>query len=256
MATRTTSSVTRGEAVAGERDDALAALEVADGERRGEARGRRRSAGRGSGRRRSRPPPPASTGRRRRRRPRCAAPAASAPRGDHLDVLGRERRSPRRRPRRGRAPARRRRCARRRDGPAPCSPRSAGRRPRARIVSAASSGEGVTSTTASSPLPCSACARRSAATTARVGRVVGEDRDLARTGLGVDLDPAAHEALGRGDVRVAGARRSCRRPGSSSSRTRARRWPGPRRRGRRAPRRRPRRSPPPRRGSPRAHAEA
>ena len=38
----------------------------------------------------------------------------------------------------------------------------------------------------------------------RVGRVVGEDRDLGRTGLGVDADLRAAQPLGGGDVDVAG----------------------------------------------------
>ena len=39
----------------------------------------------------------------------------------------------------------------------------------------------------------------------RVGRVVGEDRDLGRAGLGVDADHAPEQPLGGGDVDVARA---------------------------------------------------
>ena len=37
----------------------------------------------------------------------------------------------------------------------------------------------------------------------RVGRVIRDDRDLGRAGLGVDSDPAAQQPLGGCDVHVA-----------------------------------------------------
>ena len=165
MATRTTSSVTRTSPVARERHDALAALEVAHRERRGEARraARRQHVVRADAVVADRHRRPRR--RRRPRRPRSAAPARAAPRVDHLDVLGRERvhRLDALRPGRGRAP--RRRGAPRRGGRAPRSRPSAAPSATRRATSSASSRDGVTSTTVSSPLPCSACARRSAATT-------------------------------------------------------------------------------------------
>ena len=80
----------------------------------------------------------------------------------------------------------------------------------------------------------------------RVGRVVGQDRDLGRAGLGVDADQALERALGRGDVDVARPgdqvdRRAEQLAGSPAPRSRARRRRtsrSPARRRRRRPRRR------------------
>ncbi len=65
--------------------------------------------------------------------------------------------------------------------------------------------DGVTSTLAASG-SCSAWLIRSAATCAGSARVVGQDGDLGRPGLGVDADHAAQQPLGGGRPRCCRAR--------------------------------------------------
>ena len=64
----------------------------------------------------------------------------------------------------------------------------------------------------------------------RVGRVVGDDRNLGGAGLRVDGDTAADVALGGGDIDVARSGDQVDRRGDSRSRTPASRWPVRRRR--------------------------
>ena len=52
--------------------------------------------------------------------------------------------------------------------------------------------------------PCSAWPTRSTATIVGVGGVVGDHQDLGRAGEHVDADAAEEDALGLGDVLVAG----------------------------------------------------
>ena len=196
-------------------DHARALDEVVDAERRREARG---AAGRQHvvrARRGSRRTP------RARACPRKIAPAcrmrrapALAGRAPQLEVLGREpvrrARSPRRRSRRRRwrrggaaraaAIARRGSAASWRRAPPP--PRGASRRSASRR-SARRSGS------------CSACASRSAATSAGSAVRVGDDQHLARPGDHVDVDAAEARAAWRSRRRRCPGRRSCRRAGSS-----------------------------------------
>ena len=249
IATRTTSVGHPREARPRQRHEALPALEVAHRERRGEARGAPGRAARGSGRCRSRPRPPATTG------PTKTAPATirratrDAPVVITSTCSGASAFTAATPSSRSRHEDDRRRGARAPGGRSPRWRPSRLRPISSRATSAASSRDVVTSTTVSSPLPCSACASRSAATKPGVGGVVGQDRDLARPGLAVDLDPSAHQPLRRPRRRRCRGPRSCPRPERSVSRRRAPRSPAPRPRGRRAPRRRRRESPPPRPGS-------
>ena len=85
---------------------------------------------------------------------------------------------------------------------------------------------------------CSACEKRSIATQSGLRARVGDHQDLRGAGDHVDADGAEHAALGRGDVRVAGAADLVDGRASSPCRRRARRSPARRRSRTRASRRR------------------
>ena len=98
-----------------------------------------------------------------------------------------------------------------------------------RSTASASAASGVISSDEASG-SCSAWASRSAATQARIGRVVGHDQALGRSGQRLDADLAEDHAFGQHDEEIARARRSCRRAARSRCHRPGRRWPARRRR--------------------------